>query len=182
MNVKAKIIHGHSIDLVNACEADANFILSLRTDVNKSKFLSQTSADVDKQKQWLNAYALDTEQAYFIIKTKDGKNIGTVRLYDIQGDSFCWGSWILVHDAPRNASIESAIIIYKYALARGFHRAHFDVRKGNTSVWKFHERFGAVRVAETDEDYLYEIDEASILSSLTRYQKYLPNEITFEDL
>ncbi len=43
MKIKAKIIYGYTIDLVNACENDAEFILSLRTNISKSRFLSKTS-------------------------------------------------------------------------------------------------------------------------------------------
>jgi hypothetical protein len=59
----------------------------------------------------------------------------------------------------------------------GFVRAHFDVRRGNESVWQFHERFGAVRVRETDEDFFYEISLDAINASLERYRKFLPNGI-----
>lgn len=50
--------------------------------------------------------------------------------------------------------MESALTVYAYAVDHlGFTAAHFDVRRGNERVWKFHERFGAVRVDENEEDY-----------------------------
>ena len=68
-------------------------------------------------------------------------------------------------------------MVYHFALGLGFKQSHFDVRKGNESVWNFHERFGAVRVAETDEDYLYSISLEAIQKSLQKYEKYLPNGV-----
>ncbi|EGC95627.1 hypothetical protein ECD227_1865 [Escherichia fergusonii ECD227] len=65
---------------------------------------------------------------------------------------------------------------------RGFKSAHFDVRKGNKSVCKFHERFGAFKVGETKDDFLYDIDEDNIIQSLHRYKRFLPNSIVFEEL
>lgn len=56
----------------------------------------------------------------------------------------------------------------------------FDVRKGNESVWRFHERFGARRIGETDLDYLYDLGLEDIFSATQRYQKYLPNSIEAE--
>jgi len=175
--IKSRQIDGYRISFSDATVDDAEFILSLRTDDQKSKFLSKTESDVIKQQQWLASYATDSSQAYFIINDNSGVNIGTVRLYDIQEKSFCWGSWILAHNAPVYASIESALIIYAYALSLGFEQAHFSVRKENISVYRFHERFGAIKTDETADDYLYKIDEQAIRTSMKKYSRYLPEGI-----
>lgn len=175
---KASVLRGKSLIFRNASESDAEFILSLRTDSAKSRYLSATSADTDAQKLWLQSYARSDDQAYFIIQIAD-RLIGTVRLYDVQGDSFCWGSWILAVDAPGTAAIESALMVYSYAVDHlGFQSAHFDVRKGNESVWKFHERFGAMRTGETQEDFLYQISLAAINQARNRYTKFLPTGVS----
>lgn len=41
----------------DANEIDVAFILKLRTDNQKSRYLSTTDADLEKQKSWLNQYA-----------------------------------------------------------------------------------------------------------------------------
>ena len=161
--------------------ADAGFILSLRTDMNKARYLSTTSADLAQQASWLEKYATDTDQAYFIIMESNGVPLGTVRLYDPQGVSFCWRSWILQDGAPSHAAIESDLIVYAYAIDHlGFQKAHFDVRKGNEHVWKYHERFGAIRIDESKQDLFYRIDNKSIAAARYRYQKYLPGLLTIE--
>ena len=162
----------------DAKQEDAAFILNLRTDSQKSRYLSTTDADLEKQKAWLNNYAEQTDQAYFIIESLEGESLGTVRLYDAQGNSFCWGSWILKEDAPQTAAIESALMVYAYAIDYlKFQAAHFDVRKGNESVWRFHERFGAQRVASNEHGYLYTIDGATITKACKKYAKFLPENI-----
>jgi RimJ/RimL family protein N-acetyltransferase len=70
--------------------------------------------------------------------------------------------------------MESALMVYAYAMDHlGFRAAYFDVRKGNERVWRFHERFGARRVHETELDYLYELAHEDICASRGKYQKFL---------
>ena len=154
---------------------DAAFILALRTDQKKGEFLSATAPDLERQRDWLARYAGDDGQVYFIICKLDGTPVGTVRLYDQRGDSFCWGSWIKSDGAPSGFGVESALMIYDFALQLGFKRAHFDVRKQNTSVCQFHERFGAVVVDQSEEDFFFEMSNAAINGALSQYRKYLPD-------
>lgn len=74
----------------NAVVDDAEFILSLRTDPDKAKYLSQTRNNLEQQRNWLENYSINEGQAYFIIEN-DGEAIGTVRLYDAKGKSFAGG-------------------------------------------------------------------------------------------
>lgn len=171
---------GKTLVFRNAGVDDAAFILSLRIDEKKSRYLSATSGDISAQEAWLESYASSQNQAYFIIEYQN-EPVGTVRLYDSQQDSFCWGSWILKDGRPLQAAMESALMVYSYAVDDlGFNAAHFDVRKGNESVWKFHERFGARRAAETPEDYFYVINLQSIQSSRLTYSRFLPNNVAVE--
>ncbi|MEI6336333.1 MAG: GNAT family N-acetyltransferase [Methylococcaceae bacterium] len=175
---KALKIQGRSLVFRDANQADAAFILSLRTDSQKSRYLSAVDADLDKQKNWLNHYAEQTDQAYFIIESVEGEPLGTVRLYDAQEQSFCWGSWILKEGAPQTAAIESALMVYAYAIDYlKFQSAHFDVSSGNESVWRFHERFGAIRISETTMNFSYKISFEDISTAQKRYKKYLPQHI-----
>ncbi len=174
---QAKCIIGKNIRLRNVAPSDAEFIVRIRTNEKKGRFISTTSSDVSKQRKWLEDYLTSKGQAYFLITDLENKPLGTVRMYDQQGDSFCWGSWVVAEEAPSHTAIESALLLYTYALALGFKRAHFDVRKGNLSVIKFHERFGAVRTGETEDDFLYTISKDKILSTLDKYKKYLPEEV-----
>jgi len=175
--IKPSKVIGNKLVFRDATVSDAGFILELRTDSRKSKFLSTTSGDLQKQIAWMQAYALDDSQVYFIMQDRQGNPVGTVRLYDQRGDSFCWGSWIIKADMPGNYAIESALMVYRYALGLGFTRAHFEVRKDNVSVWRFHERFGAVKTGETEHEFLYAISGESIAASLEKYSRYLPDGI-----
>lgn len=174
---KAKNIYGQTLVFRDVNDVDAEFILSVRRDPIKSMHLNQTSENLEEQKMWIKKYNTDNTQAYFIILYKE-LPIGTVRLYDPNGLSFCWGSWILTQKAPIHAGIESALMVYSYAISHlGFENSHFDVRKENVSVCKFHERFGAEKINESCKNLYYSITKNSILNAMKRYKKYLGNGI-----
>jgi RimJ/RimL family protein N-acetyltransferase len=175
--VKPAKVLGKNIVLRDARPSDAEFIVALRTDPAKGQYLSRTSPDVAAQEAWLQAYATDDNQVYFIIEDQAGTRHGTVRLYDRQGESFSWGSWILADGRPSGFAVESAMMVYAFALELGFTASHFTVRAGNESVWKFHERFGATRTSESGEDYFYSISLDAIRASMEKYRKYLPEGI-----
>lgn len=183
---KVAWIEGHRLRLRNATADDAAFIFSLRHDPARNQHMSATSAQLEDQVQWLERYAADDTQAYFIIETRPGvtpsdvefeSRLGTVRVYDARGDSFCWGSWMLVPGAPPFAAIESALMVYHYALELGFKAAHFEVAQGNAAVSRFHENFGAVCVGQAQGQTQYTLDHTSMLASLRRFRRFLPEGI-----
>lgn len=170
---KSSCVVGKTLVFRNANVNDAQFILSLRTDLEKNRYLSQVSGDITDQQAWLATYAESEDQAYFIIEYQSIP-IGTVRLYDQQGNSFSWGSWILANNRPSHAALESALMVYAYAVDHlGFMASHFDVRKGNERVWQFHERFGARRIFENLLEYQYQIGLDDIHSARKKYHRYL---------
>lgn len=180
---KVERIRGKSLVLRNARVSDASFVLTLRMDENKARHISKISGELLLQENWLLDYAKRDSEAYFIIENLQGVPLGTIRIYDAKGDSFCWGSWILKSEAPQNAAIESALIAYSYALKfLGFSNAHFQVNKSNQRVCKFHERFGATRVFEDQIQYEYTIANNAILLAMEKYRRYLPDGIVLEDI
>ncbi|WP_127555569.1 GNAT family N-acetyltransferase [Saccharospirillum alexandrii] len=147
-------------------ESDAPFILSLRLDERYNQFLSKVMADVESQKSWIKKYKEDESvgnQYYFIIERLDGSPCGTVRVYDLKDDSFCWGSWILNENKTRFSAIESALLVYDFGFQNlGFKKSHFDVMKGNDKVIKFHKQMGAIETGEDEDNYYFEIYKESV--------------------
>lgn len=166
---------GKSILFREVTLEDASFIIELRTLPGKSNFISATSGDVEKQREFIADYLRDQSEYYFVICDRNLRSLGTVRIYDIRGNSFCWGSWILSADAPRHAAIESALMIYDFAFfSLHYQMSHFDVRKNNTKVVDFHKRFGAHIVSEDDQNYYFEYERDTYLDVRPKYQRYLP--------
>jgi RimJ/RimL family protein N-acetyltransferase len=151
-----------TIRLVPVREKHAEYIYSLRIDPVLNRHLSPPPPSAAAQAAWIGRY-VEREQAgneyYFLIERLDGIPCGTIRLYDFNPpahpNSFCWGSWILDANKTRFAAIESALLVYELGFNRiGFAASHFDVRKGNTKVISFHEKFGA-RTTSDDEENVY---------------------------
>ncbi len=171
---------GKTIHFRDASINDAAFILSLRTDAEKSRYLSAVSGTLADQQVWLDRYAQADDAAYFIIEYQHSP-IGTVRLYDPQGESFCWGSWILHSSRPSHAAIESALMVYAYAVDHlGFTAAHLCIRKDNERVWQFHERFGAIRTSKSELDYFYRIDGDAIDAARRRFKRFLDGSVNVD--
>jgi hypothetical protein len=102
--------YGLQVRLVN--EGDAEFIVALRTDPRLSRFIHETSADIEDQRQWIRNYKLREAQGldyYFMFSVNDVRQ-GVARIYDITEDSFTQGSWVFSPDAVLGASVLGNII------------------------------------------------------------------------
>ncbi len=180
---KAAALRGQHLLLRNAGPDDAAFIWQLRRNAARNAYMSPTSAELADQQAWLARYAQDDAQAYFLITQQDsGEPLGTVRLYDAQGESFCWGSWMMVPGAPATAAMESALIVYHYALSLGFRAAHFEVHVDNAPVRRFHERFGAQCSGQRDDQLQYELAASDLQAAMAKYSRWLPRGIQIETL
>ncbi|MGN0730488.1 MAG: GNAT family N-acetyltransferase [Treponema sp.] len=149
---------GKYVTLREVKEDDAEFILSLRCDEKKTRFLHKTENNIEKQVEYINRYYTIPYEWYFIILNKKGERIGTYRIYDVQGDSFCIGSWLLIDGVSPAESFESDWLLRMYGFdVLGFKKIHFDVRKGNKKVIAYHKMVGARIIGETELDWLWEI-------------------------
>jgi RimJ/RimL family protein N-acetyltransferase len=175
---KVRAILGNLYRLRDAQVQDAAFIVALRTDEEKRRYISATAPQVAQQAAWLARYAQDDTQAYFVIETAAGEAQGTIRMYDQRDDRFCFGSWVIKAGTPVACAVESVLMLYHYALdVLGFSRSYFAVRKANASVWRFMEQFGAYRTGETDIDFLYETEREPVERAFVRYARFLPQPI-----
>ncbi len=139
---------------------DAAFIHGLRTDPAVNAHLSPVTGTVEDQGAWLEAYKRREaagEELYYIIERRDtGTSCGVVRLYDIAGDRFTWGSWILDKNKPTKAALESAVLIYDVGFVLlSCDLAVFDVRQDNSRTLAFHRRFGAKQIGEDAENVYF---------------------------
>lgn len=161
---------------------DAEFIVSLRVD-RKNKFL--TKVDVESQLKWLIDFKKRESakyEYYFIICANNNVPCGAVRVYDISDGSFCWGSWLLNSKAPTTAGIESALLVYEFAFCYlKLSQCHFDVRVKNVKVRAFHERMGASLIKYDSLDAYYELPKKTYESIKTKYSKYLPGQVQYEN-
>lgn len=164
-------LQGKYVNLREVTVDDAEFILSLRCDPKKSKYLNPTEYDVPKQVEYIKRYLAKDDEWYFIIENKDHKPLGTWRIYDVKGTQFTAGSWLMVDDAQMEETLEAQYLGPNYAYnVLGFEKDYFDVRKENKKVVKFHQSYGAKIVGEDDLNYFFEFDRDQF-NNLSIYTK-----------
>ncbi|PSV46789.1 GNAT family N-acetyltransferase [Photobacterium indicum] len=156
---------------------DAKFIHSLRTNEKYNSHLSKITGDVNQQRKWIEKYKVlekESKEFYFIIEKLDGMPCGTVRVYDLTDNSFCWGSWILNENKTKYSAIESALLVYKFGFdILDYSESHFDVRKANEKVLAFHKKMGAVEYKEDSDNYYFRVSKFSIDKVRKKFSKLL---------
>ena len=150
--VRPKAIRSPLLTARCATPGDAGFILSLRRDPVKARFISPTPDDIEAQRDWI---ASDPD-IYLVFETD--RPIGTARLYEPRGMGHTWGSWILTPDRPSGSALHSALMVYLLSSELGFNFASFSIKKPNEQCWAFLETLGAKLVGETDDSFLYQQD------------------------
>ena len=148
-------------------EEDAEYIVNLRTNPEKNKYIHATSNDVDAQRTWLRAYKNREAEGkdYYFIFSYQGENIGVARIYEIEENRFTSGSWLAYSNVVGVGvlcdiiSREIAFELYPDSIN------YFDVRKGNKNVIRYHQSYHPT---------LYKEDEDNVYFSLTRqnFEKY----------
>lgn len=97
-----------------AALADAAFIVELRTDPERSRFINSTSPDVEKQTDWLREYFERRHDYYFVIENvKTGNPEGTIGIYDIDDETGEWGRWIVKPHSK--AAVPAACMLFDLA-------------------------------------------------------------------
>lgn len=165
------MILGKNIDLRLVEIEDAELILSLRLDPELNQYLSPVENNLDKQREWIKTHRLYSRDFYFVIQNKKQELVGTIRVYDVQGNVFCWGSWIIIPEARKYASFESVFLLYRFVFfGLGLDKTNFDVRKKNKKAVDFYQRFGATIFGETDLDYLMTYTKNTFLERQDEYK------------
>ncbi len=107
--------YGLTYRLVN--EDDADFIVKLRTDPEKSKYISSTDGSVENQKEWIRQYKARERDGldYYFIFYLGSTPAGVTRIYDIEDKHFIHGSWVFANNVPPFCSLAAAIIAREIA-------------------------------------------------------------------
>lgn len=152
--------------------SDVDFVLSLRSDKDLSKFIHQTENDRDKQILWLKGYK-ERERAgkeYYFIFSKDGIDYGLERIYNVTEDSFTHGSFLFKPESPIGMSSLCDIITREIGFdVLNIPKNLFDVRKGNKNVLYYHKTFKPDFLYETELDYFFELSKANFEKYKQKY-------------
>lgn len=165
-----KPIEGKYVNLREAEIEDAAFILSLRCNEKKSRFLNKTENDLEKQTAYLKRYKTLDNEWYFIIENKNHDPLGTSRMYDVRGTQYTGGSWLMKDGSLPEETLEGSILARQMAFEKlGFEKDCFDVRKANKKVVRFHKLWGSKIVSENEIDYFFEMTRDIFMQNKQRF-------------
>tara|TARA_R110002049_G_scaffold309261_2_gene519382 strand:- start:8077 stop:8631 length:555 start_codon:yes stop_codon:yes gene_type:complete len=137
---------------------DAAYVHGLRINPLYNSHLSKVTGTIENQRQWIEGYKAREaagQEFYYVIERKDGTPCGLVRLYEIEGDQFTWGSWILDDNKPPKAALESAALSFGVGFnLLGKRKGLIDVRVENKRAIEFYRRFGMIQ-AQADGQKIY---------------------------
>lgn len=152
-----KFIEGKYINLREVREEDSEFILELRCNEKKSRYINKTEYNIEKQRNYIKKYLTLENEWYFIIEDKNGKPLGTNSVYPYPILDECWrdsqnpeigvlgtGRWLLIDGLTPLIGLESDCIIKQFffeTLKRPF--TPMMIHEDNIQVLKFHQKWGA---------------------------------------
>ena len=184
-----KPIEGKYVNFREAEIEDSKFILSLRTDPQKSRFIHKTSKKKKKQIEYMRRYKTLDDEWYFIIENKKNVPIGTQRIYPYPKLAECWvnphnsskgilgpGSWVLKSGLSPMESIESDYLIKIFFFETLGQPVHpMMVHENNKTVLSFHQKWGAEIFGYDDasKHYLLNLTKNDFEKNKGYFEKFL---------
>ena len=152
------ILNKYNIQVRLVEEADADFILKLRTDPQLIQFLHATDNNIEKQREWIREYKKRELQGleYYFIYYHNDVPIGVNRIYDIKDERATSGSWICQKGLSLELPILTLIIVKEILFDMlNLKYDFFDVRKQNKKIIRTHLLFEAEQVNEDELSYYF---------------------------
>lgn len=176
--IEPEKLQGKYVNLREVTVDDAEFILSLRCDPKKSRYLNPTEYNIPKQQEYIRNYLKKDDEWYFIVENKNHKPLGTERIYGVKGNQFTSGSWLMIDDVQLEEVMEGGFLLRNYAFnVLGFEKDYFDVRKDNKKVVRHHKSYGAKIVGESDIDYFFEYYKEQFNQTVENTKRILEYEV-----
>ena len=170
------IIEKYGLFLKFVDEDDADFILKLRTNKEKSKYISLTNNDLESQKEWIRRYK-DREKSgleyYFIAYDENKEAFATYRLYNKTNKTIEIGSFITKQNYlnPINA-IKLDILMKEFVYETlNFDQLNFEVMKMNVSVVKYHNEYKPLLIREDEKYYFFVQDRETFNLNKRKFKK-----------
>lgn len=166
------IIEKYGIKMRLVTLEDVDFIYSLRHNEKLSQYISKTDSDIDKQINWINNYKIREAQGkefYFITIDDQDNKYGVYRIYNFTDNSFESGSWLFSKNAPVGMSILSSLVGRDYGFeVLGFQICCFNVKKRNSAVINYANRFETTIIKEDNDTIWFELTYENYLRQRDR--------------
>lgn len=176
--------YGLKVRLVN--ESDAPFILGLRLDPLKSRYLGATDPKVESQVGWIREYKKRENEGtdYYFIYYYGEKPAGVNRIYKIQNGHFVHGSWLFSNNVPPYCSLAAAVIarqIAFYELGLNVETDTDGIHVDNTGVLHFAsfmgEVFTGIRVCGMGEFKTGILTKEAFETNLPKILRLIPKKV-----
>lgn len=148
-----ELIEGRYIDLRSCTEDDAEFTRAIRNDPEFVKFLPAIDNTLEQQKAWIRHQREKEGDYFFVVWDKEGNRIGTISIYDINGDHAESGRLAIKGSNPFQA-LEAQILSFRFAFNfLGLECIDGFIFADNDRAIRFNKQFGGIHYPpETDED------------------------------
>jgi RimJ/RimL family protein N-acetyltransferase len=163
---RKKSIQGKCIDLVPLSMKDISNVVQIRNREKNKYFLSQNyDLTEEGQKKWYESYLDRKNDIYWCIYNKENEFIGTIRIYDIDGENdICdQGSFMIYEEQAEGApyALEAEILSLDFAFdILGIHNVINEDRSDNKVMNNLTRRLGFEYKKKTvirDDEYNYYI-------------------------
>jgi len=158
---------------------DAEFILKLRSDPERNKFISYTSPNLHDQIKWIKNYKIREKQGleyYFVGQDLNEIKYGTIRLCNFDEISFEIGSWVFLPNSPLGIAVKSHII----GIETGFELLNADycrltVRKKNTGVLRYLKTFKPITIKDDGLNFYLALSKQNFYDSKNKLASLFQN-------
>lgn len=141
--------------------ADAQYIISLRTNEDLSQHLHSTSDDLEQQIEWIKQYKKREQlgQEYYFLYEKDGNPIGLNRLYDISNNTGVTGSAICPKTNSPIDTLATIVLLYDIVFEEiGLDYVSFATDNDNVHALRVNNALGAVVISGNEKEKIFKLE------------------------
>lgn len=136
-------IIGRYVDLRSANEEDAEFTLDIRQDPNYIKFIPRINNTLEEQREWIRNQRKKVGDYFFVVFDKKGNRIGTISIYNIDGDTAEAGRLVMNGNMFQN--FEAQLLSFRF----GFNQLELNeiisfIYIYNERALRFTKQFGGI--------------------------------------
>ena len=147
-----RVIEGKYVDLRSCTEDDAEFTREIRRDPEFSKFFPALDNTIEQQKSWIKHQREKEGDYFFVVWNKAGNRIGTISIYDVEGEYAESGRLAIKSNNPFEA-IEAQILSFRFAFGvLGLNCINGYIFADNDRAIRFNKQFAGKQYPPTIDE------------------------------
>lgn len=165
-------LSGTTVDLRPADAGDAEFTIKLRQDPVITRFLPRVEHSITDQIAWINTSRKKDNEYFFVICNKQGERLGTISIYDIDGDHAESGRLASFGNPIEN--MEAILLNMDFAFNRlGLEYVLANTMVQNVKVVKINEKFGTVFTGKHTDERGFEVVHGRLYKDV--FNQHMPD-------